>query len=575
MGRNEESVSEGCEFREYFLMKDIILVDFFDTVMFRETHSWQLPHQWGKVIKQKYGLKIDVNEIRNKIQRTFEENVYEIPYKKLIKRIYEQLRIDADFESFYNFSFYTEVYIDLSTQYPNKRIINKLQRAKDSGKHIYIVSDYPLPQDAYNIYLQFFGLEKLIDGVFCSETYHSSKASGGLYKKVLEVLDVNPSRVVMIGDSKESDYCNAKLNGIEAIRCRPIFHKIKTNCRWITNYKFENNICKKIYDREKYSTLFGEYSLFFYFFEKNLFNEINKRKQHPFFMARGGYLLKELYDTFSSYHECNNKSSYLKISRKIIKDALQNPSKKELLKKYLIQEKVPLSHMVFVDEGWNCSSQIDLTEMFNASSEGYYLGCFHSRNSKRCVLNGILFNGDYLQNYEGVFRSNLTFLEQICTSPEGSVINLNMAGNKILPVQQTVEIEERLYRDFTSDIQNRIILNFIFLCVWEPDITKKELAYFVAKSGLNGNIDRVQVLKHFDENKYENLTQGREKASIERINSVHNIKLLELLVNPCKYFRYFTKVRLLEVDNSIFRKVYPIFETLLRLYIGFFIGLNR
>ena len=47
-------------------MREIILIDFFDTVMFREVHSFQLPSQWAKIVSEKYGLNQDLLKIRKK-----------------------------------------------------------------------------------------------------------------------------------------------------------------------------------------------------------------------------------------------------------------------------------------------------------------------------------------------------------------------------------------------------------------------------------------------------------------------------------------------------------------------------
>ena len=49
-------------------MREIILIDFFDTVMFREVHSFQLHSQWAKIISEKYGLNQDLLGIRKKLE---------------------------------------------------------------------------------------------------------------------------------------------------------------------------------------------------------------------------------------------------------------------------------------------------------------------------------------------------------------------------------------------------------------------------------------------------------------------------------------------------------------------------
>lgn len=111
-------------------MREIILIDFFDTVMFREVHSFQLLPQWAKIISEKYGLNQDLLGIRKKLENEFKDNIYEIPYKELIKNIFDMLDMDCSFDEFYKFCFDTEVNIDLSTQYPNSFIIRRLKRQR-------------------------------------------------------------------------------------------------------------------------------------------------------------------------------------------------------------------------------------------------------------------------------------------------------------------------------------------------------------------------------------------------------------------------------------------------------------
>ena len=74
-------------------MREIILIEFFDTVMFREVHSFQLLSQWAKIISGKYGLNQDLLGIRKKLENEFKDNIYEIPYKELIKNIKESIII--------------------------------------------------------------------------------------------------------------------------------------------------------------------------------------------------------------------------------------------------------------------------------------------------------------------------------------------------------------------------------------------------------------------------------------------------------------------------------------------------
>lgn len=560
-------------------MREIILIDFFDTVMFREVHSFQLPSQWAKIISEKYGLNQDLLGIRKKLENEFKDSIYEIPYKELIKNIFDMLDMDCSFDEFYKFCFDTEVNIDLSTQYPNSYIIRRLKKAKDAGKKIYIVSDYPLPRKAYDIYLSYFGLSELFDGVFCSEDYHASKYRGPLYHVVLDELKIKAENAVMIGESKKSDYINAQKYGLNTILYRPIFHKIKINFRYRVQYDYRKDVIKHVFNLESQKNMFGEYCVNFWFFEKELYANLKNKGQEPCFLARGGYLLQLLFNTYEYYRPKVDtiSSKYLRISRKVIIDAKNSKDGYQLLSDYFMQEGINVSKLVLVDEGWNCSSQFNLSKIFDCKTEGYYIGCFRKSDNDSVKLNGLLFEGDgnYKDIFEGIFRSDLTFYEQICTCSDGSIKCYERVDGTIKPVEDKVDIEINLYNKYTKSIQKRIIQCFQFLCVWNPEISKNELAHYVLKCGLNGDKRRLKILKEFDENYFENLAHGMNESSNKKAKAISNLKIKDLITNPCNYFRYICKVRLLSQSNPMIRLFYPVFKPLIQLYISLFVRTVR
>ena len=291
----------------------------------------------------------------------------------------------------------------------------------------------------------------------------------------------------------------------------------------------------------------------------------------------GGYLLKQLFDEYSNWGNREVSSKYLKISRLVIREAKEDESKKMLLKNYLIQNGLNFKNMCFVDEGWNCSSQIDLTDMFDGKSIGYYFGTFKNKNIHNSSFNGILFSGDgdCIANYEGVFRANLTFIEQICTAPNGSVVGYEESGGKIDAIEKVIDIEKNLYERYTTDIQKIIATNFKMLCAWAPQLNKKKLAYYALKTGLNGEKNIVEKLKYFDNHKYVNVLGNRAINSIDRLGKVKKIIITDVMARPCLYFRYFSKVRLLAMRNRWIQVFYPLIKKVLEVYVSIFIAMER
>ena len=64
--------------------KTHILVDFFDTVMFREVHSFQLMEQWENALKVKFPELIDLNltSIRKNVINDLGKEECAISYNK-------------------------------------------------------------------------------------------------------------------------------------------------------------------------------------------------------------------------------------------------------------------------------------------------------------------------------------------------------------------------------------------------------------------------------------------------------------------------------------------------------------
>ena len=187
--------------------KDIVLTDFFDTLIFRRIHSFQIDRQWAKALIHRLGLKADVDIIvkarRNAIAE-LRKDFDEPPYQKVMEKVYgsfhQQLKISEC--EFCKVSLETDVDVELGCQYGNNHLISLLRRAKNNGKRIYIVSDFYLPADVYKDFLLNAGCEDIIDGIFVSETCGKTKAKGDIFKYVTEVLGVEARQCMMIGDSR-------------------------------------------------------------------------------------------------------------------------------------------------------------------------------------------------------------------------------------------------------------------------------------------------------------------------------------------------------------------------------------
>jgi putative hydrolase of the HAD superfamily len=79
-----------------------------------------------------------------------------------------------------------------------------------------IVSNFAIPECVYNL-LEKFGLKKFFDSVLVSGAINKRKPCPQIFEKALEVLVVDASEVVFVGDTPSMDVAGPKAVGIKAV----------------------------------------------------------------------------------------------------------------------------------------------------------------------------------------------------------------------------------------------------------------------------------------------------------------------------------------------------------------------
>ena len=451
--------------------KSVILVDFFDTVMFRHIHSHCLMGKWAKALTRKYP-EIDEKklvEYRNEgIKMGGGGDECAIEYHDLLVSIYEMLEIKGkiNFGEFERVSYQIDYSLDMATQYPNKEILDTLKHLRRLGKKIYLVTDYYLPGKCYTSYLRPYGFENFFDDIFCSPDYKKTKYSGDFYDEVIKRLTTESSCMCMIGDSENSDVANAEKRGISAYHYFPILHKIRTNIRKRMAYSYETYVFKNIFKTafNEGGETFGDYALNLFYFTRKLDENVKENKiVNVGFLARGGYFLKECLERYEEILiPITVNTYYVKNSRKVNQMAEKSKNDEFLLKKYLNQF-ADENYLCLVDEGWYCSSQIFMQKKLGFDIDGYYIGVMGRKSEDEdCRRKGILFDidGNAQSPLFGVFRTNCTFYEQILSAPHGSTIAYKEVNGKIYAVEKWQEKEKENYEERINKIQN-VILDYL------------------------------------------------------------------------------------------------------------------
>lgn len=556
--------------------KSVVLVDFFDTVMFRHIHSHQMMGNWAKALVRKYP-ELDEKklvEYRNRGISNGGGDECAIEYHDLLVSIYKMLETKrkVDLEEFERVSYQIDYSLDMATQYPNKEILDTLRHLRHLGKKIYLVTDYYLSGKCYTSYLRPYGLENFFDGIFCSSDYKKTKRNGDLYDEVIKKLAIESSCMCMIGDSKYSDVINAEKRGILGYHYFPMLHKIRTNIRKRIAYPYEKTIFADIFKTtfNEDGETFGDYALNLFYFTRELDRNVKEKGISRIgFLARGGYFLKECLDRYEQILMPTEMNTYyVKNSRKVNRMAEKSRDDEILLKKYLKQFSDG-NYLCLVDEGWYCSSQILMQKKLGFDIDGYYLGIMGRKNEDAdCRRKGILFDtdGNGQSPLFGVFRTNCTFYEQILSAPHGSTVAYKEVNGKIQAVEKWHEKEKENYEERINKIQNVILDYLTGITSWVGQgttLTKYTLACFVLRQLMFGSSKRILTENEILGSWYDNANDTADK----KFASIKNVHVkMDVFYRPENYLRYFCKLKTLTLKHPAMKIIYPVLGRAIYLY---------
>lgn len=283
---------------------DIISFDIFDTLLVRPyVKPTDLFLHIEKLYKIKgfYKSRIKAEKLARGKYIDFEEIT--------LNQIYEE--IDDKYKVFKEIEIELEERI-LTIHKENKKIYDY---ALSIGKKIIIISDMYLPKDIIekilikNNYKDYYKL-------YLSSDLMLTKASGNLYKYIIDDLNVVPSTIMHIGDNYHSDFENAKLYGIDSVFVEKIIDTFLQNNIRAKKLLNENNIGVSIMlgllafncfnkkndnknDKNNYwhnfGFLYGGPVVFAYmnYLKKQV---IKDNINEVLFVARDGYSLKKVFD---------------------------------------------------------------------------------------------------------------------------------------------------------------------------------------------------------------------------------------------------------------------------------------
>ena len=579
-----------------FKNKKAIFVDYFDTLVKTTASHIVINKQVCKVIMAKYPFLKNrytieqFQSLRDKARWQSRKFYDDAPYRVLVSNLYDYIegsKYNVKYEDFYSTCYNAYVSVIIGCQYRNSIVYESLRKNKEYGIKIYLVSDFYLPVDAYELFLKSLKCRDLFDGIYISSSCNKSKFRGTIYKFILGELGLNATEVVMIGDNSVSDVKNARNNGIQAYHYLPFLYKVrqKVETRWL-NISPLNYIKKKICILNR-DTPFVAYSIAFYYFVKELYSHAkNDEVDKLCFLSRDGKFLKTLFDAFQGITiNDNNKlrTCYCINSRQANKIA-ETENEEDILKEYMRCFIGEGGILAVVDNGWKCTSQISLAKILECKTIGYYIGVNSKKNSddESCIRNGLLFDIDV--NGEGgespyyyllEARCKLIY-EQLLTTDQGTLKKYcrNTDGRVVFDfVEEPSNVY--VYQKYAKDIQEHILLMVKGISAWLIDcnLSIKELSSIIVNLLSCQSIEDTVITSDVLNNRYEyyddvnNVCEySKDSLHVSASKKVIKDVLIEFLKHPAKHIHVVVGARRLLHKKRLVFWMFKLFE---KLYYGY------
>lgn len=380
--------------------------------------------------------------------------------------------------------------------------------ALEKKKKVIIISDMYLSTGFLSNVLKKNGFAKF-DKIYVSGNIGKGKYTGNLYKHIINDLNVTNSKDILhIGDNKHSDYKKAQKLGIRTILYKQVARQFLESNPRISKFlernreklgasilvaflaiKWQNKRCGTVNKDTYWENLGYEYAgpiAYGYsrFVEKEA---VNNKLSTMLFVARDGYTLQKVFNTFSSsiknlyvyaprflnlicrldynrddikqsqaiidyYSSQSNKikNAYAKINKhnakvnhKFIQDNLSLFS--PLVKKASDNYKKYLNNLVKGDGEVGIvdtitgefSSQKILQYSLNNHTHGLYWGVLKNKVQNNFEYSTFVSNDTDVPNGRDVFTANWNFMEFLITSPEYPIKNITTDGRPVYDTNPT------------------------------------------------------------------------------------------------------------------------------------------
>lgn len=145
-------------------------------------------------------------EIKFRNENALKSYDSEFNHNQLTDILFHRIKNDMSYEDFCALLKRIEVNTEMRIQHINEDCFNAIKYCKEKKKTILCISDFYLPDEEVKTLLNHYGITKYLDHICISSDPLLTKASGRLYKYVINDLQINSDSMAMNGDNNISDY---------------------------------------------------------------------------------------------------------------------------------------------------------------------------------------------------------------------------------------------------------------------------------------------------------------------------------------------------------------------------------
>lgn len=420
-----------------------------------------------------------------------------------------------------------EIELEINNNYIIEENLNKLIHYMEEGVKIVLISDMYLPKEFF-----FRLFEKICPilnkfSLYVSCELGLTKASGQLFEYVKKAEKIEYAEWLHIGDNVISDDSIPELLGIKTVH-------IDLNENKECLYRFQNlkiddiltseilcGLSKNISNNIDYRIGFSYAGIVLYSYVRWVV-EMSQIQgiQSLYFIARDGYVLKQIADIIIEKNNISIKTYYLYGSRKAWR--VLSGKEYDLLKEYLYQEINSDERYALVDTQGTGLSIDYLSNVMRTKIKVFYYTLLESSIGKKIVA------------YSYSSYAGKGIIEALCRAPHGSTLGYVKEKGKIKPklsnVSNVAFYESRLeeyikgVRDFTQFVENYRLTNKVEIELFS---TSEKLLRYCEENADKELADYIGDIPHNSENNEEGVYAP--KLSKEDIFNIENKRTTQSL----------------------------------------------